>query len=210
MGAPGSGKGTCGGKVKDHFAIPHISTGDMFREAAKNQTKVGLLAKSLIDSGQFVPDEVTNELVKERLSQPDCKKGFLLDGYPRNINQADALAKILKELNMSLDAAINLQVNEDIIVERIVNRRMCSSCGRGYNLISIKPKVDGICDVCGSPLYQRKDDNEEVIKHRLHVYNDQTKPLVDYYDKVGILINIDGSREIDTVVSDIITALEEK
>ena len=210
MGAPGSGKGTCGGKVKDYFNIPHISTGDMFREAARKGTEVGLLAKNLIDTGKFVPDEVTNRLVKERLSEDDCKKGFLLDGYPRNINQAEALTEILKELNMSLDAAINLEVDEDIIINRIINRRMCSSCGRGYNLISIKPKKDGICDVCGGELYQRKDDNEETIKHRLEIYDSQTRPLVDYYKEVGILINIDSNDEIDNVTQKIINALEAK
>lgn len=208
MGAPGSGKGTYASSVKNYYAIPHISTGDMFREAIKNQTETGMIAKGYIDKGMLVPDEITNQIVKERLAQEDCKKGFLLDGFPRNLEQAEVLNKILKELNIKLDAAINLQIEDEKIVKRIVNRRMCSNCGKGYNLISLKPKKDGICDDCGSPLYQRKDDNEETISSRLNVYNMQTKPLIAYYEKMGILKNVDSDNSIDNVVKNIINVLE--
>jgi len=208
MGAPGSGKGTYAQDLKVHFGIPHISTGDMFREAIKNQTRVGLMAKSYIDQGQLVPDEVTCLLVQERLSQPDCEKGFLLDGFPRNQLQAEALDKILTELNTKLDAAINLQIPDSVLITRVVNRRVCSSCGRGYNVLTLKPKKEGICDDCGSPLYQRKDDNEETMKSRLEVYNTQTKPLVEYYENKGILKHFDSNRELNVVVNDIISTLE--
>lgn len=210
MGAPGSGKGTYASRIKDYYGIPHISTGDMFREAMKNETETGLLAKSYIDKGLLVPDEVTNKIVKERLSQNDCQKGFLLDGFPRNLEQAETLEKILNELNIHLDAAINLQIEDEKIIERIINRRMCSNCGKGYNLISLKPQKDGICDDCGASLYQRKDDNVETISSRLNVYNMQTKPLIAYYDRAGILKNVDSDNAIDTVVQNIINVLEEK
>ncbi len=210
MGAPGSGKGTYASRIKDYFGIPHISTGDMFREAMKNETPTGLLAKSYIDKGMLVPDEVTNQLVKERLSMSDCKKGFLLDGYPRNLEQAEELNKILNELNIKLTAAINLQIDNEKIITRIVNRRMCTNCGKGYNLISLKPKKENICDDCGAALYQRKDDNVETISNRLSVYNMQTKPLIAYYENMGIIMNIDSDNTIEKVVENIVKQLEDK
>ncbi len=210
MGAPGSGKGTCAVELKSYYSIPHISTGEIFRKAIANKTKTGLIAQSYIDKGQLVPDEVTNEIVKERLMESDCKKGFLLDGFPRNLDQAYALSKILKELNIKLDAAINLQIEDKYIEQRIINRRMCENCGRGYNLISLKPKNEGICDVCGGKLYQRKDDTIETIDKRLVVYNTQTKPIIAYYKKLGILIDVDSNQEIEKVVSEIINKVKEK
>lgn len=210
MGAPGSGKGTYASRIKNYFGIPHISTGDMFREAMKNETPTGLLAKGYIDKGMLVPDEVTNQLVKERLSMADCKKGFLLDGYPRNLEQAEVLNEILKELNINLTAAINLQIEDEKIINRIVNRRMCTNCGKGYNLISLKPKQENVCDDCGAPLYQRKDDNVETISNRLSVYNMQTKPLIAYYENKGIVMNIDSDDSIENVVEKIIKQLEDK
>lgn len=209
MGAPGSGKGTYAEGIKLHYSIPHISTGQIFRKAMQEETPMGLIAKSFIDKGQLAPDDITNEIVKERIQQPDCKNGFLLDGYPRTIEQAIEFDKILKELNIKLDVVVNLLIDEDIIVSRIVNRRMCSSCGKGYNLITIKPKVEGICDVCGAPLFQRDDDNEETVISRLEVYNKQTKPLVDYYKKQDLLLNVDGSGEISVATKRIIDAMEE-
>ena len=210
MGAPGSGKGTYASRIKDYYGIPHISTGDMFREAMKNETPTGLLAKSYIDKGMLVPDEVTNQLVKERLSEKDCQKGFLLDGYPRNLEQAKVLNQILKELNINLTAAINLQIADEKIITRIVNRRMCSNCGKGYNLISLKPIQENICDDCGAPLYQRKDDNVETISNRLSVYNMQTKPLIAYYESMGIIMNVNSDDTIEKVVETIVKQLENK
>ncbi len=210
MGAPGSGKGTCAVAIKEHYSIPHISTGDIFRKAISEKTKIGVIAQGYIDKGQLVPDSVTNQIIKERLMESDCQKGFLLDGFPRNLDQARALSEILDELNIKLDAAINLEIEDEVIVNRIVNRRICSNCGRGYNIISLKPKKDGICDDCGSPLYQRKDDTLETIGERLSVYNTQTKPIVEYYKNLGILVNVNSNQSIENVNNEIIHKLEEK
>ena len=203
MGPPGAGKGTQAALIKEAFQIPHISTGDMFREAMRNETKVGLEAKKYIDNGMLVPDSVTNALVKERLSQADCKKGFLLDGFPRNISQAEALDNILKELNIKLDAVINIEVEFSILVDRVVGRRICPKCGAGYHVTNLKPKKDGICDVCGSELIQRKDDNEETIKTRLNVYSEQTKPLLAYYDKQGLVKTFNGDDDVNAIFANI-------
>jgi adenylate kinase len=210
MGAPGSGKGTYAKVLKDIFAVPHISTGEMFRKAIKEGSELGKLAQSLIDKGNFVPDDITNKLVKQRLAEEDCKKGFLLDGYPRNLDQAKAFTEILKELNIDLDAVINLNVEDDEIVKRIVNRRLCSNCGQGYNIITIPPKVEGVCDLCNSPLYTRADDNEETVKIRLTVYNNQTKPLVEYYEALNKIVNINSNQEIELVIKEIVKAVEDK
>ncbi len=208
MGAPGSGKGTCAVDLKSHYSIPHISTGDIFRKAISEKTPTGVLAQSFIDKGQLVPDEVTNQIVKERLSEDDCKNGFLLDGFPRTLDQAEALSNILDDLDIKLDAAINLEVEDGVIEERIVNRRLCSNCGKGYNLISLKPKTEGICDDCNAPLYQRKDDTSETIKERLAVYNKQTKPIIAYYEKLGLLVSVNSNQTISDVVKETITKLE--
>ncbi len=210
MGAPGSGKGTCAVAIKERYSIPHISTGDIFRKAISEKTKIGIIAQGYIDKGQLVPDSVTNQIIKERLMESDCQKGFLLDGFPRNLDQARALSEILDELNIKLDAAINLEIEDEVIVNRIVNRRICSNCGKGYNILSLKPKKDGICDDCGSPLYQRKDDTVETIGERLSVYNTQTKPIVEYYKNLGILVNVNSNQSIENVNNEIIHKLEEK
>lgn len=204
MGAPGSGKGTCAVELKKYYSIPHISTGDIFRKAMAEKTPMGLLAKSYIDDGHLVPDDVTIQIVKERLSESDCKKGFLLDGFPRTMEQAIALSKILEELNLKLDAVINLEIEDEVVVERIVNRRLCKNCGRGYNLISLKPLNEGICDVCGSPLYQRDDDTVETVTERLAVYKKQTQPISTYYEKLGILVSVNSNQTIKNVVEEII------
>lgn len=203
MGPPGAGKGTQAALIKNTLNIPHISTGDMFREAIKNETPLGLEAKRYIDNGELVPDSVTIGLVKERLSNEDCKKGFLLDGFPRTIPQAEALDKILKELDMKLDAVVNIAVDDAILVDRIVGRRVCPKCKAGYHITNLKPKVDGICDVCGEKLVQRKDDTEETVKNRLNVYANQTKPLLEYYDSYGIVKTIDGVGDIDVIFNNI-------
>ncbi len=208
MGAPGSGKGSYAAVLKEHYRVPHISTGEIFRDAIEKKTPMGLIAKTYIDKGNLVPDDITNEIVKERLQQKDCENGFLLDGYPRTIAQAESLTEILDELGITLDAAINLEVDDDLIVRRIVNRRSCPKCGKGYNLITYPPKKEGVCDICNTPLFTRKDDNEETVMSRLDVYNKQTRPLVDYYDKLGKLVSIDSNGTIEDTVNDIIKTLE--
>lgn len=210
MGAPGAGKGTYADGIKKHFGIPHISTGEIFREAIASGSEMGLLAKKFIDKGNLVPDDVTNAIVKERLKKADCSDGFLFDGYPRTIAQAEAFDEMLKEFNIKLDVVINIDVNDDIIISRIINRRTCPSCGRGYNIVSLKPKKEGVCDDCGTALYKRKDDNEETIKSRLEVYNRQTKPLIDYYAKQNLLLEVDGAGSISEITKNIIAGMEAK
>ena len=207
MGAPGAGKGTYADGICRYYGIPHISTGEIFRQAIQEETKTGLLAKGYIDKGFLVPDEVTNQIIKERLQKEDCSKGFLLDGYPRTIEQAKAFDEMQEEMNIKLDVVVNLVVSEDLIVSRIVNRRMCPTCGKGYNLLTLKPQKDGICDDCGSILIQRKDDNEETIKSRLNVYNEQTKPLIEYYEHKGNLIHLNGEGEAAVVTQYIVGEL---
>lgn len=203
MGPPGAGKGTQAALIKEYYNIPHISTGDMFREAMRNATPVGLEAKKYIDKGMLVPDSVTNALVKERLSQADCKKGFLLDGFPRNIPQAEALDKIFEELNIKLDAVINIDVDFSVLVDRVVGRRVCPKCGATYHITNLKPKMEGICDVCGEKLIQRKDDTEETIKTRLNVYSNQTKPLLEYYEKQDLVKTVNGLGDVDLIFNNI-------
>ncbi len=187
MGPPGAGKGTLAKQLKEALSLVHISTGDMFREAIKAQTELGLLAASYINKGDLVPDDVTIGLVKERLSQPDCEAGFLLDGFPRTLPQAEALNEIAKSISRPIEAVINLDCDNEELVRRISGRRVCKNCGAPYHVVTMKPKVEGVCDLCGGPLYQRKDDNEEALKVRLEHYVSETKPLLDYYKKLGLL-----------------------
>lgn len=210
MGPPGAGKGTQAALIKEAYQIPHISTGDMFREAIKNETPLGKEAKSYIDRGELVPDSVTIGLVKERLSKDDCKVGFLLDGFPRTIPQAEALDKILKELNIVLDAVINIEADDSILIDRIVGRRVCPNCKAGYHVKNLKPKVEGICDICGEKLVQRKDDTEETVKNRLDVYAKQTKPLLDYYNNFGLVKSTNGIGDIDVIFNNIKLSIEVK
>ena len=207
MGPPGAGKGTQAEKIVDTYQIPHISTGDMFRKAISEQTELGMEAKRFMDEGQLVPDHVTIGIVKERLSQDDCIKGFLLDGFPRTVEQASALDEIMTSLNSKIDYVINIDVDLDILKERLTGRRICRACGATYHKIFNPTAVEGICDKCGGELYQRKDDNEETVANRLNVYVNQTKPLLDYYAKTGILVNINGQQAIETVFSDIESVL---
>ena len=191
MGPPGAGKGTLA-KQLIALGYVHISTGDMFREAIKAGTELGKLADSYIKHGDLVPDEVTIGLVKERLSQDDCAKGFLLDGFPRTLPQAEDLAVLTKEINRPIDAVINLDCEQKELVRRISGRRVCKNCGAPYHIDTMKPKVDGVCDICGGPLYQRNDDNEEALKVRLNHYVNETKPLLDFYEERGLLTNFDS------------------
>jgi len=203
MGPPGAGKGTQAEKIVETYQIPHISTGDMFRKAINDQTELGIEAKRYMDQGALVPDHVTIGIVKDRLSEADCKKGFLLDGFPRTVDQATALDEILISLDSKIDYVINIDVDLSILKERLTGRRICSSCGATYHMVFNPPKVEGICDKCGGELYQRKDDNEETVGNRLEVYVKQTKPLLDYYSQAGNLVNINGQQSIDLVFADI-------
>ncbi len=203
MGPPGAGKGTQSELIVEKFGIKHLSTGDMFREAISNKTKVGLEAKSYIDQGLLVPDDVTINLVKDRLSQDDCGNGFLLDGFPRTTFQADALEEITSKIDRKIFKVINIEADESILIERIISRRVCPKCGASYNLNFKKPKVDGICDSCGSALIQRGDDTEASFKTRLAAYHKQTQPLIEYYTAKGLLESVDGLQEINKVFADI-------
>lgn len=193
MGPPGAGKGTLA-KMLISLGLVHISTGDMFREAIKEGTELGKLANSYIKDGHLVPDDVTIGIVRERLSKDDCANGFLLDGFPRTIPQAEALAKLSKEINRPIDVVINLDCDEEELIRRISGRRVCKVCGAPYHIVNMKPKVEGVCDMCGGELIQRPDDNEEALKVRLQHYVAQTKPLLDYYSKLGLVVNYDSMR----------------
>ncbi|MBO0386859.1 adenylate kinase [Staphylococcus simulans] len=209
MGLPGAGKGTQASKIVKKFPIPHISTGDMFRKAIKDETELGKEAKSYMDRGELVPDEVTVGIVKERLSEDDAKKGFLLDGFPRTLEQAEALSKIMTELGRKIDAVINIEVPEEELMNRLTGRRVCEVCGTTYHLVFNPPKVDGVCDLDGGKLYQREDDNPETVAKRLEVNVKQSKPILEYYDKEGVLKNVDGSKDIQEVTGSVIDILED-
>ncbi|EJH4555004.1 adenylate kinase [Staphylococcus pseudintermedius] len=208
MGLPGAGKGTQASEIIKKYPIPHISTGDMFRKAIKDETELGKEAKSYMDRGELVPDEVTVGIVKERISEDDAKKGFLLDGFPRTIEQAEALNSILEELGRTIDAVVNIEVPEEELMNRLTGRRICETCGITYHLVFNPPKVEGICDIDGGKLYQREDDNPETVANRLEVNVKQSKPILEFYNQKGLLKNIDGSKHIDEVTSDVIEILE--
>ena len=197
MGPPGAGKGTQAKLIIQAFNLPHISTGDMFREAMKNETPLGLKAKSYIDQGHLVPDDVTIGIVEERLTQDDCKGGFLLDGFPRTIPQAEALDKMMEKMHRKIDLVIDVETPKEELIRRISGRRVCKSCGAPYHVDTMKPKVDGVCDICGGTLIQRKDDNVEALEVRLNHYEHETKPLLDYYKEAGNLVTLDGSKGKD-------------
>jgi len=208
MGLPGAGKGTQAEKINEKYNIPHISTGDMFRLAIKEGTELGKKAKEYMDQGALVPDEVTVGIVKERLSKDDCKNGFLLDGFPRTIAQAEALDELLSELDQTIDHVLHVDVPEEKLVERLTGRRVCPTCGATYHVLYNPPKQEGICDRDGSELIQRDDDKPETVKNRLSVNIEQTKPLLDFYQDKGYLVNINGDRDIDQVFKDIQLAIE--
>jgi len=208
LGPPGAGKGTQAEGIKEEFNIPHISTGDIFRENIKNNTELGKKAQKFMNKGLLVPDDLVVDLVKDRLSKDDCKEGFLLDGFPRTIEQAKALDKELEKMNQKLDKVINIKVSEDILVERIVGRRICKDCKATYHVKFNPPQKKGVCDKCGGELYQRDDDKEETVQKRINVYNEQTQPLIDYYKKKDLILNINGEQEINKVLEDIINNLK--
>ncbi|MCF8010054.1 MAG: adenylate kinase [Clostridiales bacterium] len=208
MGPPGAGKGTQAEKLIKQLDITHISTGDMFRNAIKEGTEMGKKAKEFIDQGNLVPDEVVVGMVKDRLSQSDCEKGFLLDGFPRTLDQAKALDQTLASLGIKLDGVVNISVPREKLMERLTGRRICRDCGASFHVIFNKPKEEGKCDSCGGELYQRSDDNEESVGKRLDVYTQETQPLIDYYKEKGLLADINGDQEITSVLNDILAALK--
>lgn len=207
MGPPGAGKGTQAERIVDQFAVPHISTGDAFRLAMKQGTPLGQKAKEYVDQGLLVPDEITNGIVRDRLAQDDCSKGFLLDGFPRTLQQAEALDSMLAELGRSIDHVINLKVDRGLLLARLTGRRICKSCGSSYHVLNYPPKQEGICDKCGGELYQRSDDNEESVGKRLDEYSSKTAPLLAYYEGKALLREVDGEQDIDVVTAEIVSVL---
>ena len=207
LGAPGAGKGTQAKQIADKYKIPHISTGDIFRANIKNNTELGQKAKQYMDQGLLVPDELTCDLVMDRIKQDDCKNGFILDGFPRTIPQAEALEAALDKINEKMDYAINVDVPDENIVNRMGGRRCCLNCGATYHVVTIPTKVEGICDRCGSPVVLRDDDKPETVQKRLTVYHDQTQPLIDYYEKQSILKTVDGTKSMEAVFDDITAIL---
>ncbi|MFW5437068.1 adenylate kinase [Paenibacillus apiarius] len=207
MGPPGAGKGTQAERIVAQFGIPHISTGDAFRAAMREGTPIGLKAKEYIDQGLLVPDDVTVGIVRERLAQPDCEQGFLLDGFPRTLAQAEALDDILEQLNRKLHHVIDLSVDRNLLLARLTGRRICKSCGATYHVMFNPPKQEGVCDKCQGELYQRSDDSEEKVGTRLDEYINKTAPLLEYYKNKGLLRQVDGEKEIDTVTSEIVSLL---
>ncbi|XEC94601.1 adenylate kinase [Paenibacillus tarimensis] len=207
MGPPGAGKGTQAERIVEEFAIPHISTGDAFRLAMKQGTPLGQKAKEYVDQGLLVPDDVTNGIVRERLAQDDCSKGFLLDGFPRTLSQAEALDEMLAAMNRKIDHVVNLKVDRSLLLARLTGRRICKACGSTYHVIFNPPAEEGVCDKCGGELYQRSDDTEEKVGTRLDEYISKTAPLLAYYEDKGLLREVDGEKEIDAVTSDIVSCM---
>lgn len=199
LGAPGAGKGTQAKMIADKYQVPHVSTGDIFRANIKNGTELGMEAKKYMDQGLLVPDELTVKILLDRVAQDDCKNGYVLDGFPRTIPQAEVLDKALTELGDKIDYAINVDVPDENIINRMSGRRACLSCGATYHIEHIPPKKEGICDRCGSELVLRDDDKEETVKNRLDVYHKQTQPLIDFYTEKGVLKEVDGTRSMEEV-----------
>ena len=204
LGAPGAGKGTQAAVLSEHYNIPTISTGNIIREALRTGTEMGKKAKSYMDAGQLVPDEVVIGIVKDRLAEDDCKNGFILDGFPRTIPQAEALDK----MGVNIEYVIDIEVSDERIINRLSGRRVCEKCGRPYHLVNLKPKKEGICDACGGTLVQRKDDHPDTVLARLDVYHKETEPLVDYYKKQGKLVNVEGQDSVEDTTALILKAIE--
>lgn len=208
LGPPGAGKGTQAKKIQEKYGIPHISTGDILRDHVNRETDLGMEAKKYMDAGELVPDDVLIGLIRARLSEPDAQEGFMLDGYPRTILQAEALTEILDEIDNPLDVVLNIEVPDEELIKRLTGRRMCK-CGASYHVMFNPPEEEGVCDECGGELYQRDDDKEEAIRNRLEVYKDQTYPLIEYYEDKSLIANIDGDKGIDDIFKDITAVLDE-
>lgn len=210
LGAPGAGKGTQAKMIAAKYQIPHISTGDIFRANIKNGTELGMEAKKYMDQGQLVPDELTVKILLDRVAQPDCSEGYVLDGFPRTIPQAEVLDSALEKLGDSIDFAVDVDVPDENIVRRMTGRRACLSCGATYHIEHIPPKQEGVCDTCGQPLVLRDDDKPETVLKRLKVYHEQTQPLIDFYTKKGVLRSVDGTVDMNDVFEAIVNVLERK
>lgn len=208
LGAPGAGKGTQAKVISEKLEIPHISTGDIFRANIKGNTPLGIKVKEYMDKGELVPDELTVEIVKDRLGNGDCAKGYILDGFPRTIPQAEYLDKVLKEMNTSIDVALLIDVKDDDIITRMSGRRVCNNCGATYNIVFNPTKVEGICDTCNSPIIQRADDSAETVLNRLETYHKQTQPLIDYYKKANKIVVAEGAEEVKDTTDRVLKALE--
>ncbi len=209
LGAPGAGKGTQAEMIAEKYGIPHISTGDIFRANIKNGTELGKKAKAYMDAGNLVPDELTVDLVIDRVAQPDCEKGYILDGFPRTIPQAEVFTKQLEKNGEKIDFAIDVEVPDENIVNRMSGRRSCPNCGATYHVVHIPPKKEGICDVCGTELVLRNDDKPETVKNRLDVYHKATQPLIDFYNAQGALRTVDGTQDMKDVFAAIVKILED-
>lgn len=209
LGAPGAGKGTQAKMIAEKYSVPHVSTGDIFRANIKNGTELGMEAKKYMDQGQLVPDELTVKILLDRVAQDDCKNGYVLDGFPRTIPQANVLDEALTKLGEQIDYAINVDVPDENIINRMSGRRACLACGATYHVVFNAPKTEGVCDACGKELVIREDDKEETVKNRLNVYHEQTQPLIEYYDKKGVLKNVDGTVDMKDVFSAIVGILGE-
>ncbi len=207
LGAPGAGKGTQAKKIAAKYGIPHVSTGDIFRANIKNGTELGMKAKSYMDAGGLVPDEITIGMLLDRISQEDCKTGYVLDGFPRTIPQAESLTKALADRGEAIDYAVNVDVPDENIISRMGGRRACLNCGATYHIVYNAPKTEGICDSCGQELVLRDDDKPETVKKRLDVYHQQTQPLIDYYQKAGVLAEVDGTKDMEEVFQAIVEIL---
>lgn len=207
LGAPGAGKGTQAIKIADKYGIPHISTGDIFRANIKGGTELGLKAKSYMDKGELVPDEVTIGMLLDRIAEKDCTEGYVLDGFPRTIPQAESLTKALEQAGTAIDFALNVDVPDENIVTRMSGRRACPKCGNTYHIVYAAPKTENICDKCGTELIIRSDDKPETVQDRLNVYHKQTEPLIRYYENAGVLKNVDGTQDLEKVFSDVIAIL---
>lgn len=210
LGPPGAGKGTQAVRLVEKYEIPHISTGDIFRKNIKEGTELGKKAQEYMNAGALVPDELVVDLVKDRLQQDDCKNGFLLDGFPRTIFQAEKLDEFLSESNLKMDIVINLKVEKEALIKRLTGRRVCKDCGASYHIVNIPPKKEGVCDICGGELIQRKDDNIETVENRINVYEKQTAPLIGYYKEAGSLVDFDGEASLDEVFDAIVQAIGEQ
>lgn len=209
LGPPGAGKGTQATRIVEKYNVPHISTGDIFRENIKNGTELGKKAQEYMNKGELVPDDLVIEIATTRLLADDCKEGFLLDGFPRTVYQAEKLDEFLKAHGLELDVVIDIEVGKDELITRLTGRRVCKACGASYHVVNIPPKTEGICDSCGGELFQRADDTVETVNNRIEVYNEQTMPLVDYYKNAGKLAVVDGALSLDTVFEEIVKAIGE-
>lgn len=207
LGAPGAGKGTQAKKIAEKYQIPHVSTGDIFRSNMKEGTELGMKAKAYMDQGALVPDELTIGMLMDRIAKEDCKNGYVLDGFPRTIPQAESLKNALSENGQKIDFAVNIDVPDENIISRMAGRRACVACGATYHIVYNPPKTEDVCDVCGQKLILRDDDKPETVKKRLAVYHEQTQPLIEYYDKEGVLANVDGTQDLNKVFSDITAIL---